>query len=179
MNRLSTETRTRILAALCEGASINATSRQTGVSKVTILKLLAEVGEAVLDYQRKTLVNLPCKRVASGRSLELRPVQGEERPEGGEGNGTRRCLDVDGDLRRHEGHTMLAHRQTRCRCRSTIYEGSSIASRDPRSTHDRWPQGLSDGCRRSLWVERCGLRDAREIVWPPRLPARRATVHRS
>jgi len=63
MNRLSTETRTRILAALCEGASINATSRQTDVSKVTILKLLAEVGEAVLDYQRKTLVNLPCKKV--------------------------------------------------------------------------------------------------------------------
>jgi IS1 family transposase len=63
MNRLSTETRTRILAALCEGASINATSRQTGVSKVTILKLLAEVGDAVLDYQRKTLVNLPCKNL--------------------------------------------------------------------------------------------------------------------
>jgi IS1 family transposase len=63
MNRLSVETRTRILAALCEGASINATSRQTSVSKVTILKLLAEVGEAVLDYQRKTLVNLPCKKV--------------------------------------------------------------------------------------------------------------------
>lgn len=63
MNRLSTETRTRILAALCEGASISSTSRQTGVSKVTILKLLAEVGQACLDYQRATLVNLPCKKV--------------------------------------------------------------------------------------------------------------------
>lgn len=63
MNRLSTETRTRILAALCEGASINATSRQTGVSKVTILKLLAEVGQACLDYQRATMVNLPCKKI--------------------------------------------------------------------------------------------------------------------
>lgn len=61
MNRLSTERRVQILAALTEGASINATARQTGVSKVTILKLLAEVGEAVLAYQRKTLVNLPCK----------------------------------------------------------------------------------------------------------------------
>ncbi len=63
MNRLSTETRTRVLAALCEGASFNATSRQTGVSKVTILKLLAEVGQAVLDYQRETLVNLPCTKI--------------------------------------------------------------------------------------------------------------------
>lgn len=63
MNRLSTEKRTAILAALCEGASINSTARQTGVSKVTILKLLAEVGQAVLDYQRSTLVNLPCKKI--------------------------------------------------------------------------------------------------------------------
>ena len=58
MNRLTTERRTQILAALCEGASVNATARQTGVSKVTILKLLAEAGDACLDYQRKTFVGL-------------------------------------------------------------------------------------------------------------------------
>lgn len=63
MNRLSTERRVQILAALCEGASINSSARQTRVSKVTILKLLAEVGQAVLDYQRNTLVNLPCKKI--------------------------------------------------------------------------------------------------------------------
>jgi IS1 family transposase len=63
MNRLSVEQRTRVLACLVEGASINATSRQTGASKVTILKLLAEVGQACLDHQRNTLVNLPCKKV--------------------------------------------------------------------------------------------------------------------
>lgn len=63
MNRLSTEKRVRILAALCEGASINATSRQTGASKVTILKFLAEIGEVCLDYQRSVFVNLPCKRL--------------------------------------------------------------------------------------------------------------------
>lgn len=63
MNRLSTEKRVQILFALCEGASVNATARQTGVSKVTILKLLTEIGPAVLDYQRRTFVNLPCKRL--------------------------------------------------------------------------------------------------------------------
>lgn len=63
MNRLSTERRTQILAALCEGASINSAARQTGASKVTVLKLLAEVGEVVTDYQRKVMVNLPCKTV--------------------------------------------------------------------------------------------------------------------
>ncbi|MES2305170.1 MAG: IS1 family transposase [Gemmatimonadota bacterium] len=61
MNRLSTARRTQILAALCEGASVNATARQTGASKVTILKLLAEIGEACLEYQRATFVNLNCK----------------------------------------------------------------------------------------------------------------------
>ena len=63
MNRLTTEKRSTILTALCEGASVNATSRMTGASKVTILKLLAEIGPVLLDYQRKKLVNLPCKRI--------------------------------------------------------------------------------------------------------------------
>lgn len=63
MNRLSTQRRVQILAALCEGVSINATARQTGASKVTILKLLAEVGQVCLDYQREKFVNLPCTRL--------------------------------------------------------------------------------------------------------------------
>ena len=63
MNQLTTEKRVQILYALCEGASVNATARQSGASKVTILKLLAQVGAAVLDYQQRTLVNLPCQRV--------------------------------------------------------------------------------------------------------------------
>ena len=65
MNRLSTAKRTEILAAFCEGASINATSRMTGVSKVTILKLLGDIGPVCLDYQRKTFVDLPCKSGSS------------------------------------------------------------------------------------------------------------------
>lgn len=63
MYRLSTSKRTQILSALCEGVSVNATTRMTGVSKVTILKLLSDIGPVLLDFQRKTLVNLPCKRL--------------------------------------------------------------------------------------------------------------------
>lgn len=63
MNRLPAAKRTAILAALTNGAGINATSRQVGVSHVTVLKLLAEIGAAALDYQREVLVNLPCKRI--------------------------------------------------------------------------------------------------------------------
>ena len=84
MNRLSTERRVRILAALCEGASVNATARQTGVSKVTILKLLAEVGQACLDFQREKLVNLPCKKLQADEvwsfvSCKERNVPAEEK----------------------------------------------------------------------------------------------------
>ena len=61
MNQLSTARRVQIIAALCDGASVSAAARMSGASKVTVLKLLAEIGEACLTFQRKALVNLPCK----------------------------------------------------------------------------------------------------------------------
>ena len=87
MNRLSTEKRTAILAALCEGMSINATSRMTGASKVTILKLLRDIGPVLLDFQRRTLVNLPCRKlqcdeVWSFVGAKERNVPKEERGQG-------------------------------------------------------------------------------------------------
>ena len=63
MNRLSTEKRAQLLAALCEGASVSAAARQAQVSKVTALKLVRDIGLLCLDYQRKVLVGLPCKHL--------------------------------------------------------------------------------------------------------------------
>jgi IS1 family transposase len=63
MNRLDTETRCRIIAALVEGNSIRATVRMTGAAKNTIQKLLLEIGERGLDYQDRAMRNLPCKRI--------------------------------------------------------------------------------------------------------------------
>jgi IS1 family transposase len=63
MNRKGIEAQGRILGCLCEGMGINATSRITGVAKNTILKLLSDVGEACLEYQQRTLVDLPSKRI--------------------------------------------------------------------------------------------------------------------
>jgi len=63
MNKLSTEKRSQVVAALVEGNSIRATVRMTGVSKNTIAKLLLELGAACADYLDKTLVNLTCKRI--------------------------------------------------------------------------------------------------------------------
>jgi IS1 family transposase len=61
MNRLSTERRAQVLAALVEGNSIRATVRMTGVAKNTITKLLADVGFAATDFQDKAFKDLPCE----------------------------------------------------------------------------------------------------------------------
>jgi IS1 family transposase len=63
MNKLSTEKRVQIVAALVEGSSINATSRMIGVSNNTVLKLLADIGDACAVYQDKAFRNLTCKRI--------------------------------------------------------------------------------------------------------------------
>ena len=63
MNKLSQEKRAKVIAALVEGCSISSTSRMTGVSKVTILKMLAALGSACADYQDKNLRNLKCRRI--------------------------------------------------------------------------------------------------------------------
>jgi len=63
MNKLSTERRTQVIAALVEGNSINATVRMTGVAKNTVLKLLAELGEACSLYMDEVMRDLPCRRL--------------------------------------------------------------------------------------------------------------------
>jgi IS1 family transposase len=63
MNKLNRTKQAQVVAALVEGNSINSTVRMTGVSKVTILKLLAALGPACADYQDRNLRNLTCKRV--------------------------------------------------------------------------------------------------------------------
>src|SRR5665213_1890797 len=63
MNKLSNEKRAQILSVLCEGMGINAATRITGVSKNTVLKLLADAGEACALYQDSVMRSLNCKRV--------------------------------------------------------------------------------------------------------------------
>src|SRR5579863_3599607 len=52
-----------VITALVEGCSVRSTSRMTGVAKGTILRLLAEVGEACADYQNVTIRNVKANRV--------------------------------------------------------------------------------------------------------------------
>jgi len=63
MNKSSPERRAQILGMMVEAISIRAISRMTGASKNTIVKLLADAGNACAEYQDRTLKNLPCKRI--------------------------------------------------------------------------------------------------------------------
>lgn len=63
MNKLSTQDRVQILNALSEGVGVNAAARITGKSKNTILKLLADAGEACALYQDNAMRNLTIKKV--------------------------------------------------------------------------------------------------------------------
>lgn len=63
MNKLSMQQRKQVVSALVEGASINGVSRMTGVTKQTILRLIADLGAVCGQYQDEKLRNLSCKRV--------------------------------------------------------------------------------------------------------------------
>jgi len=63
MNRLTVEKRAQIISALVEGNSLRSVVRMTGAAMNTALKLLADVGQASLEYQNKAMRNLSCKRI--------------------------------------------------------------------------------------------------------------------
>ncbi|MDE0003723.1 MAG: IS1 family transposase [Rhodospirillaceae bacterium] len=63
MNKLTADTRTRVIYALVEGNSIRSTARMVGVSKNTVVKLLIDAGKACAAYQDRALRDLPCRRI--------------------------------------------------------------------------------------------------------------------
>ena len=63
MNRLDTAERANILALLCEGIGINAVCRVSDASKMTVLKLLADAGQACADYMDVNIRDLKSKRI--------------------------------------------------------------------------------------------------------------------
>jgi IS1 family transposase len=63
MNKLDTETRAAILTGLVEGNSIASTCRMFNVSKVTVLRLLADAGTLARDWHDATVRGVSPKRV--------------------------------------------------------------------------------------------------------------------
>ncbi len=63
MNKLPSEKRAQVLQMMIEGISLRSIVRLSDVSRTTLQKLLEDAGEAFSEYQDRTLMNLPCKRI--------------------------------------------------------------------------------------------------------------------
>ena len=63
MNKLDTNRRVQIVAALVEGNGLRATARMTGITRATIEKLLRDLGHVCAMYQDVAMRNLPCTKV--------------------------------------------------------------------------------------------------------------------
>jgi IS1 family transposase len=63
MNKLDSATRSQILTLLCEGMSMRAVARVTGVSFNTIAKLLIDAGNACMDFHDEKVVGVTSCRI--------------------------------------------------------------------------------------------------------------------
>ncbi|MGO9434380.1 MAG: IS1 family transposase [Terracidiphilus sp.] len=63
MNCLDTKARSQIIGCLIEGCSVRATSRMTGASKNTIIRLLGEIGCACAEYHNRYVRGLRVRRL--------------------------------------------------------------------------------------------------------------------
>ena len=115
MNKLTLNKRVQILSMLVEGSSMRSISRVVGVSINTVTKLLAEAGEACLDYHDENVSGLNCKRIQCDEiwsfvyAKEKNVDEGQERPDL-----CWRCVDVDLDLRGQQAHLQLVRRRPGC-----------------------------------------------------------------
>lgn len=103
MNRLSSDDRARVLKALMEGNSISSTVRMTGVAHTTILRLIAEVGEACLGFHDAQVRGLSTKTVQCDEvwSFVMRKEKNVPVEKKGQGTGsiwTWTALDADSKL---------------------------------------------------------------------------------
>jgi IS1 family transposase len=63
MNKLSTDRRTQLIAALVEGNSIRSTARMTDVAFNTVLKFVVDIGKVCRAFLDREMRDLPCRRV--------------------------------------------------------------------------------------------------------------------
>ncbi len=103
MNKLSTEKRAAIVAALVEGNSLRATCRMTGASRNTVLKLLTDLGTVCSVYQDHALRDLGCQRVQADEiwsfvGAKQKNVKPERRAEGWGDTWTWTAIDSDSKL---------------------------------------------------------------------------------
>lgn len=102
MNKLPNEKKVQILHMLVEGNSINSTSRMTGVSKVTILKLLVDTGKACEAFHNETVTFIKAARIQADEIWSFVYAKDknvtDEMPEGSGDVWTWTALDADSKL---------------------------------------------------------------------------------
>ena len=105
MNRLDTNRRAQVLKALAEGMSLRGTARLTGVARMTVEKLLRDLGAACTSYQDRALRNLSCRRVQCdeiwafcyAKRKNVTPAIAEKHPDAGD-IWTWTAIDADSKL---------------------------------------------------------------------------------
>lgn len=104
MNRLSSEDRARIIHMLCEGMSIRAVTRLTGVSKNTVAKLLVDAGEACAAYHDHYVRDVPASRIQVDEiwsftyAKQKNVATAKSAPEGAGDTWTWTAIDADSKL---------------------------------------------------------------------------------
>src|SRR5438046_1270764 len=101
MRKLSAEKRAAVLGALVEGSSVNSTCRMLGVSKVTVLRLLADVGSFCADFHGLTVRNLKTRRAQADELWSYCGCKERAKKRGAQGHGdtwTWVLLDADSKL---------------------------------------------------------------------------------
>lgn len=63
MRKLGSDKRTAVISALAEGCGVNSVARMVGVSKLTVLRLLADVGQLCQDHHDLMVRRLHSKRI--------------------------------------------------------------------------------------------------------------------
>lgn len=102
MNRLSTEKRAKVIGALVEENSINATCRMLGVGKHTVLRLLEDAGLACAKFHDRYVRNvrvrrLQCDEIWSFVGAKAKNVKPDQ-PEGWGDVWTWTAIDADTKL---------------------------------------------------------------------------------
>lgn len=98
MRKLSRDKRAAILNALMEGCSINSTTRMCGVSKLTVLRLLADVGSLCRDFHDLVVRGLKVRRIQADEVWSFCGCKQKSRAAGKTGHGdVWTWVAIDGD----------------------------------------------------------------------------------
>jgi len=101
MRKLSRDKRSMVLGAMVEGNSVNSTARMCKVSKLTVLRLLADVGSLCRDFHDITVCGLRSKRVQVDEVWSYVGCKEKAKAHGADGHGDAWvwiALDADSKL---------------------------------------------------------------------------------